>query len=271
MKKLTIFIVPVLTLLLACSEGTPVIPDEEMEAVWAYVYVGEALNDIKLTSTIALDEVSEIAPVISGAEVEVVAANGGYICREDTSQPGIYYYPGSDLSLSAGDTISLNVVSEDHIITSTTTVPSQPVNVSISQTSITLPDFSDRESLRGWRESGTADISVSWDNPDDDWYYVTLNNIDANPQEINNFFSERMREIILPPIQDDHYMVRMPNFTHTGLHRITIYKVNSEYVDLYEYREQDSRDLQEPLTNIEGGLGIFTAFNSSSVTFTVSI
>ena len=39
--------------------------------------------------------------------------------------------------------------------------------------------------------------------------------------------------------------------------------------DLYESREQDSRDLNEPLTNISNGLGVFSAFNSQTALFEV--
>ena len=37
----------------------------------------------------------------------------------------------------------------------------------------------------------------------------------------------------------------------------------------YENLEQDSRDLNEPPTNIVNGLGIFSAFNSMNVFFEV--
>jgi len=46
-----------------------------------------------------------------------------------------------------------------------------------------------------------------------------------------------------------------------------LYRVNQEYVDLYKSRDQDSRNLNEPLTNIENGLGIFSAFANDSVYF----
>ncbi|MDA3862202.1 MAG: hypothetical protein PF445_13365 [Melioribacteraceae bacterium] len=48
---------------------------------------------------------------------------------------------------------------------------------------------------------------------------------------------------------------------------MVLYRVNKEYVDLYESRDQDSRNLNEPLTNIENGLGVFSAFASDSVYF----
>jgi len=48
---------------------------------------------------------------------------------------------------------------------------------------------------------------------------------------------------------------------------VSVYRVNQEYADLYEGRRQDSRDLNEPSTNIENGLGVFSAFNSDSTFF----
>ena len=78
-----------------------------------------------------------------------------------------------------------------------------------------------------------------------------------------------MQDFVFPPINDDTYNVRLPFITHLGLHRITVYKVNQEYADLYENLEQDSRDLNEPPTNINNGLGIFSAFNSQNVFFEV--
>ena len=54
-----------------------------------------------------------------------------------------------------------------------------------------------------------------------------------------------------------------------GPHRAVVYRVNQEYADLYENREQDSRDLNEPPTNVEGGLGVFSAFSSQGVAFDV--
>ena len=53
--------------------------------------------------------------------------------------------------------------------------------------------------------------------------------------------------------------------------RIRLYRVNQEYADLYEGRVQDSRDLNEPPSNIVGGLGVFSAFASSEEIFTARL
>ncbi len=49
-----------------------------------------------------------------------------------------------------------------------------------------------------------------------------------------------------------------------------MYRINAEYAQLYGNRTQDSRDLNEPPSNIRNGLGVFSAFNISSVFFEVA-
>ena len=123
-----------------------------------------------------------------------------------------------------------------------------------------------------WRQSENQEVVVTWETEsEDDWFYVVLKNLEQNPTpiEINSTFSERMREIIFPPVQDNSFRIRLPLIEFLGLHEIQVYRVNREYVDLYESRAQDTRDLNEPLTNIEGGLGVFSAFNSSKINMTV--
>ncbi|NQV30710.1 MAG: DUF4249 family protein [Candidatus Marinimicrobia bacterium] len=257
-------------LIISCTDdSTALVPEVDLLTVWAYVYADEQLDDIKLTSTIALDSELEEAPLVSGANVVVSTDSGSFTCIEDTSNPGNYYYPGTDFEVSTGDQVELTVTTEDETVYAISSVPPKPIDVSINTNTMTLPVFTDRESMREWRENA-EDVEITWIAESGAWYYVVLENVDSNPQAIDTMFPERLQRRIFPPIQDNHYRINFPIFTHTGLHLLTVYRVNQEYVDLYEYREQDSRDLQEPLTNIEGGLGIFSAFNSDNVTLNVT-
>ncbi|MEM6800841.1 MAG: hypothetical protein AAF696_05525, partial [Bacteroidota bacterium] len=54
-----------------------------------------------------------------------------------------------------------------------------------------------------------------------------------------------------------------------GQYSVKVYHINQEYADLYENREQDSRDLNEPPSNITNALGVFSAFNSQETFFEV--
>lgn len=42
-----------------------------------------------------------------------------------------------------------------------------------------IPDFDDLEALRDWRKSGGEinEIKITWDNDNNSWYYVMLENI----------------------------------------------------------------------------------------------
>ncbi len=270
-SKFLVIISTILFIISCTDESTPLIPEEELLAVWAYVYADEDLDDIKLTSTISLDSDLEEAPLVSGASVIVTTDSAAYICIEDTSNPGNYFYPGEDFSAKAGDQVELSISTGSGDVYATTIVPPRPDGVSINVNTMTLPAFGDRASMMEWRENA-EDVEVSWTAEAEAWYYVVLECIESNPVEIDtwNMGQRPAQHRIFPPVQDDHYRVRFPLFEYLGTHRLSVYRVNQEYVDLYEYREQDSRDLQEPLTNIEGGLGIFSAFNSDYVTLEVS-
>ena len=67
----------------------------------------------------------------------------------------------------------------------------------------------------------------------------------------------------------DSSSVGLLTLTHFGNHRLRLYRINDEYADLYEGLDQDSRDLNEPPSNIVGALGIFSAFSADSAFFRV--
>ena len=50
-----------------------------------------------------------------------------------------------------------------------------------------------------------------------------------------------------------------------GPYEIRVYRVNREYIDSYETRNLDKRDLYETSFNIEVGLSAFSAFHSSTL------
>ena len=253
----------------ACTEPSPSISEEELIVVWAYLYAGEPVDDIRLTSTQPLDADSTAPPPINDAIITLIRDGHRYECELASGDSGYYKYSGSDLLIEEGDLFSLEIDYGGKLTTATTLVPGAPISLTLSASTMTVPDFSDRQAFREWRESENRQIVVSWENTDNSWYYVTLLNIEPNPIPFDSFFSGRAREFIFPPINDNTYSIRLPLIEHLGQHRVNVYKVNEEYVDLYESRDQDTRDLNEPLTNIKNGLGVFAAFNSASVILNV--
>jgi len=268
-KQILLPICITLLLFFGCTEHSPLISEEELIVVWAYLYAGEPVTSIKLTSTVSLNADTTDAPPINDAMITLIKNGQRYDCEPSSGDSGYYHYSGDELTIETGDEFTIEIEQNDQFVTAQTTVPEAPSNVNISSSEMTLPDFENRESLWEWRESENREVTITWDNEENAFYYVTLKNVEENPAAINSWRPERLRQFVFPPISDNSYRIRMPSITHLGEHCITVFKVNQEYVDLYESRNQDSRDLNEPLTNIENGLGVFSAFNGVSICFTV--
>ncbi len=271
MKKLNQLFLTLSLLIIAqgCTDSSPLISDEDLAVIWGFVYAGEPITDIKITGTMPLDadSLSSYLP-INNADVTVVVNETRYECDLTPGDSGYYQYLNSDLSIKTGDAIRIEIDWQGQSIRGESTVPLPPASLALNSNVMEIPDFNDRDSFIAWRQSENREIIVNWEQEsEDDWFYVVLKNIEQNPIpiEMNSRFNERRRQIIFPPIQNTSYRIRLPLIEFLGLHEIRVYRVNREYVDLYESREQDSRDLNEPLTNIEGGLGVFSAFNSTSV------
>ena len=256
-----------------CTESSPLISDEDLMVVWGFVYANEPITDIKLTRTLPLDaDSSSEFSTINDAEVAVIVNGDRFECELASGDSGIYQYLANDLSINSGDQTSIEIEWQGQSIKGESTVPQPPSGLELESNIMEIPNFSDRQSFMEWRQSENQEVVVTWETEsEDDWFYVVLKNLEQNPTpiEINSTFSERMREIIFPPVQDNSFRIRLPLIEFLGLHEIQVYRVNREYVDLYESRAQDTRDLNEPLTNIEGGLGVFSAFNSSKINMTV--
>tara|TARA_B100000085_G_C18556719_1_gene517997 strand:- start:8 stop:844 length:837 start_codon:yes stop_codon:yes gene_type:complete len=262
-----------LIFLSGCTESSPLISDEDLVVVWGFVYANEPITDIKLTKTLALDaDSSSEFSIINDAQVTVVVNENRFECDYAGDEIGYYQYLDNDLVINSGDKTSIEIEWQGQIITAESTVPNPPGELNLESNVMEIPNFNDFQSLLDWRFSENREIIVNWNQEsEDDWFYVVLKNLESNPTpiNINTNFSERMREIIFPPVQDNTYRIRLPLIEFLGLHEIRVYRVNREYVDLYDSREQDTRDLNEPLTNIEGGLGVYSAFNSSTINMTV--
>ena len=104
-------------------------------------------------------------------------------------------------------------------------------------------------------------------HPNGAYYFLVIENVESNPEpiDLNNILNFNF-EFVSTPIQDNFFTI-LPfiHYTQFGTHRIIVYRVNEEYALLYETIEQDSRDLNEPFTNIINGQGIFSGFASDTV------
>ena len=259
----------------SCEDISDFDPGESKPVVEAFLYEGESVDDIYLKKTSPLNTPTKSDPeIISDAIITISSDGQDFILSPLKGQPGRYAYDGNDLSVNIGDDYFLTFEYEDMIISSTTTIPSEPEGLDISPDSVIITRINSITDLRDFRESFQKTINVTWNNNDGSYYYLVIENIEDSPQSIDptdilgdlgiNF------EFTTSPTQENIFELRpLIHYTQYGTHKVTIYHVNEEYALLYETSTQDSRDLNEPYTNINNGLGIFSGFASQEVYFEV--
>lgn len=263
MKTTILLISSVIIIMYGCTEDSPLIPDSNLVVVQAYLYAGEPVKDIRLTSTLAIDADTSKAPPINDAEVVLIKDGERFELTASAGDSGYYHYAGDDLIVQTNDLFQIEIIYNDKLVSAETTVPEVPINLALSDNVFQVPDYFIPSDM----DEG---ITLSWTNENDALYFVVIDNLEDNPQEILTYMpSTALKRLISQPINRDFYNINFRLVTHRGKHRIKLYRINQEYADLYQSREQDSRDLNEPLTNIVNGLGIFSAFNSDSIFFNV--
>ena len=255
---------------LAGCDSTPSEPDNtDLLVVEAFLFAGEPIDDIRLTETVPLSDTAE-APSIDDAQV-ILTKHGLSYALEATGVDGYYQYTGADLTVEVGDTFGIEVAYLGAVATGETVVPAPPVNVSIDGDTMWVPAFGTGVGRPADFDRDRFQLAATWDNPDGLLHYVVIETLEDSAESIFPEWSQtysRFR-LITEPRTDDYHFINMMALRDLGRHVATVYRVNSEYARLYENRTQDSRDLNEPPSNIVGGLGVFSAFNSDSVVFEV--
>lgn len=252
-----------------CNENSDPILSQDIIVVQAYLYANESVTDVRLTQTLPLDVDSEADPEpVNDAVVRLIKDDQVYLLEPSPGDSGYYHYSGNDISVNESELFRLEVEHGDNIIYAETIVPDAPQGVSISAVTATIPNREDI--FLGGIDMNDLIITVTWDNDDESLYYVTIENIEENPNAVNESAGGFMRPGKLPrrmvfrPTRNNEFRISPMQFEYFGKHLVKVYHVNQEYADLFDSQDQDSRSLNEPLTNIQNGLGVFSAFHSNT-------
>ncbi len=268
-KYLIIFLIPFLT---GCFETELNFEDQFEPVVEAYIYVDKAVDKIKLSSMISFGSDSSGGEMITDALISLEKDLSVWFLDHNNSVPGSYYLTDSP-KFSPGDTLKLRVELDDAVLTAITLVPDSPPAVTKSAASMYIPKVYD---LREFKNIEMPEaVELSWENPEANYYFLNIQNIESNPMAIRPEVPDGMPagrgpgdfafEMISQPTNSNYYIIEPMTLQYYGTHRIIMSSVNEEYVNLYSSLMQDTRELNEPYSNIRNGLGIFTAFNSDTL------
>ena len=201
----------IVSLMISCEDDLKAVPDENLIVVRAYIYEGQPVKDIVLMSTLALDDESTEPTPIDSAEVILSRGNEKFILEPvysndttetDTTFSITYHYPDSNLVVGLGDTFRLEVNYMEQKLTAETVVPIKPGSFSASIDTLWVPEFNRYRDYVNWIFADSNRIQLDWDNPDQLYHYLLMDNVEVEPTPLEKQAPPRWKRFVSQPFAD---------------------------------------------------------------------
>lgn len=251
----------------ACEDETTLETIDEL-TVHAFLHAGQPLDTVAFGKVIPLDSLTapttpdDLSPVVKSSD-------GGTFPLHFLGENGKYGNP--DFVVEQGKTYTLEVAWNGKTVSAETFVPAAPQGVILTDTIIERKKINSFEDLQNMTVPDP--IEVNWQGEAGAWYFVSVKNIEADPEPVADiqFGGGGARPSFLTePSANPFYVINtFRDITHFGKYEVKIFRVNPEYVALYEDNTSGTGSLNEIRTNVQNGYGIFTGMNSTSVFFEV--
>lgn len=255
----------------ACEETSIDSIETDTPVVTSYLYAGQPLDSLRVTLAFSYGRADTQLVTLDDLEIEVSEGSETYALTPF----GEGYYRQPNLQVATNRSYNLAFDWQGTSITATTFVPERRS----AQLSSAIIEMQKITTSGGFPIGGFTQvdpIEINWDNPEGDYYYVLIENIEEDPEYTNDLIADieedlgrRFSLITEPSITDFHSINPRREITQFGTHRVIVFRVTPEYAALYQTSSASSQSLAEPPSNIENGLGIFTGVSSDTLYFEV--
>ncbi|MDR0750148.1 MAG: hypothetical protein LBF62_11370 [Tannerellaceae bacterium] len=230
--------------------------DTDMPVVESYLQENENSLTVKLYSMeVYLKDDYLLSKPIGSLQPEI---NGNTLTEIDT---GTYLLDLDEDTIRGGQTFDLSFNYLGKTITASTSIPQRITGLNIEPAYIIRTS-----SYYFWDSTDTTEIILTWDDPHKSYYQIYIESpasSDTPDFEGGTQFRRRMMQ----PFQGNSYRTTSREFMSAGYYSIYVYRVNKDYVDLYE--RISSTDLANPSSAIQNAFGIFTAMSAAKIGFQV--
>ena len=248
----------------ACESENPLVQSGYIKpVVEAFISAETDTIMVNITEMIPYlgSEDDSLAKPISNLEVFLLKDGDRFIMTEKPEKQGVYYILPNAIDLEEGDSLSFESNVDGFTLSASTWIPPKPLSIKISDNVL----YYEVGNPSGMLNS--SNLTVSWNNPNDGFYSVSMTNIDASPEPVNEMFEDAPVRSQAPPSQADNFEIRFRNLMYFGTYQVILYHVNQEFANLFDNPTMNSVNISEPPTNIENGLGIFTGISADTVYF----
>tara|TARA_B100000886_G_scaffold320970_1_gene262836 strand:+ start:592 stop:1443 length:852 start_codon:yes stop_codon:yes gene_type:complete len=260
-------------LFISCDDETPI---KDNFVVEAFLFQGEKVDDIKIKETKLWNSDDTVDVMIDNAIIKLYGNGDEFNLSYDNLRES--YISNEDINITSGNTYGIRVDVNNRVATAETIVPTKPVGLRLSNDKIVVPSLKLSPALPNILADlfQNARTNIEWDNSNNEYHYLTVKYVDAEddpiftddfPGAIGDFFSNFSLQST--PSQDEFYNVICMSLKNYGKYLVTLYKINDDYVRLFESEVQDGMELNEPPSNIVNAFGIFTAFASDTISFEI--
>jgi hypothetical protein len=101
------------------------------------------------------------------------------------------------LVINSGDELSLEVNYNEQRISTKTTVPPKPQNVDLVSDTLPIPNVS--TGIRDLPDIDYYSTTLTWDNLENSYYYVMIENVEENPEPIDIQFGKFASSFVSAP------------------------------------------------------------------------
>jgi hypothetical protein len=257
MKK--IFFCLILCSLMSCKK-TVVTGFQDKPVVESYLYADESPT-VKVSKLIPFSSDMELSEMdVNKLTLDITDVTSGKKYALSATGDGVY--SNNSMTILAGKTYELSFPYNGQVITATTNAPPKPQNMTLSATTIAIPQ-------RGTPGSGGITdmpnpIEIDWTNDDGSFYFIYVKNVESVKEPINSKNPNGKDFFRNQPINTNHYELNPQSFQYYGKHRVILYRIEPEYVLFFQETSNSSLSISEINANVVNGLGIFTGINSVS-------
>lgn len=237
---------------------TPITGDNSA-VVESYLKAGDSSILVYISKILPYsDDTSEVKEMISGINVFI---NSTQLTEIDT---GIYQLNLNE-KVVAGTTYQLKFEYSGNTITSQTIIPDAPAGFTSSTSDLYVDRIT--SGTGGGPPSMMDPVELTWSNSDASYYYLMVKYLEDTPDYINSNAAVDDFQFVQSstPTQESYYKLDQRNISCFGTYRIILYKVNSEFNDVFTKNGSNSNNLVNPNTNITNGFGVFTGMNADTL------
>ncbi len=232
-----------------------------LPVVEAYLYAGHPIK-VKLYQQKSLTDTAKYGAAITGQQLLI--SDGSQQVQLTELVKGTYTYSDSSF-LVAGRTYTLTFNYQSRQVLAKTVMPFKPTHFATQHDSV------------HYAHSSTPSVKIdtlnkfTWDNPDSLNHVLVFDNIDDSFFPVNGGFVRNGASNIfsINTERKSVYYVANNSFPYYGHYQVVLLSVNQEYIDLMKSNAlgSNSQNLLNIPTNVNNGLGIFTAMQSDTLKF----